>query len=59
MPTYQYRCSHCGHELDIIQRFTDKPLVTCPECKLNTLKRVISGGNGFILTGKDFYSTNK
>ncbi len=33
MPTYTYRCSNCGISFDRIQKFTDKPLARCPECK--------------------------
>ncbi len=33
MPTYTYRCSNCGVTFDRIQKFTDKPLTRCPECK--------------------------
>ncbi len=33
MPTYTYRCSNCGVSFDRIQKFTDKPLTRCPECK--------------------------
>ena len=33
MPTYTYRCSNCGVSFERIQKFTDKPLTRCPECK--------------------------
>ena len=26
MPTYQYRCTNCGQELEVVQRFSDDPL---------------------------------
>lgn len=33
MPTYTYRCNNCGVTFDRVQKFTDKPLTRCPECK--------------------------
>jgi len=26
MPTYEYRCKDCGHDLEVQQAFTDDPL---------------------------------
>ena len=33
MPTYQYACTACGHELETVQSFSDDPLTQCPECE--------------------------
>ena len=30
MPTYQYRCTACGKELEAVQKFSDPALTTCP-----------------------------
>lgn len=32
MPIYEYECDTCHHRLEIIQRFSDKPLKKCKEC---------------------------
>ena len=32
MPLYEYVCRKCGHRLEVIQKFSDKPLKKCPEC---------------------------
>ena len=32
MPIYAYRCSQCGFEKDVLQKMSDPPLTTCPEC---------------------------
>ena len=32
MPTYQYRCTECGEDLESVQKFSDAPLTTCPAC---------------------------
>lgn len=45
MPTYDYECTNCEHQvLDIRQSFDDDPLVKCPECKKDKLSRIVTGG---------------
>lgn len=50
MPTYSYRCNHCGHEFDRFQKMSDEPIKKCPKCKKKP-KRLISGGSGIIFKG--------
>lgn len=33
MPTYAYHCDNCGVEFERFQKFSEKPLTRCPECK--------------------------
>lgn len=58
MPTYQYRCSECGHELEALQKMSDDALKTCPKCGKDALERVISAEGGFMLKGSGFYGTD-
>jgi putative FmdB family regulatory protein len=58
MPTYEYRCSNCGHEFEEIQKITAPPLTKCPSCHKSTLKRMIGGGAGLIFKGEGFYITD-
>lgn len=55
MPTYEYKCSSCGHEWEEEQRIVEDPLDTCPACNQKTAQRQISGGN-FILKGGGWYA---
>ena len=48
MPTYQYICEQCGHQLEKFQKMADAPLTECPKCG-GTLKRLITEGSGFVL----------
>lgn len=55
MPTYGYRCTSCGHEFDVYQRFDDNALTQCPSCagplrKLFTPSGVVFKGSGFYRT---------
>ena len=56
MPTYGYRCSKCGHELEILQKITDPPLKTCPECGGELTKKVYAAG--VIFKGSGYYTTD-
>ncbi|USN99429.1 MAG: zinc ribbon domain-containing protein [Phycisphaeraceae bacterium] len=58
MPTYEYRCKSCGHELEVFQSITAKPKRKCPECEQNALERLISGGGAVLFKGSGFYETD-
>ncbi len=58
MPTYEYRCRECGHAFEEFQPITADPLVLCPNCGKNTLKRVMGTGGGLIFKGSGFYLTD-
>lgn len=56
MPTYQYRCTECGGELEVVQKFTDDALTVCPECD-GTLRKVFNAV-GVVFKGSGFYATD-
>lgn len=56
MPTYEYRCKSCGHELEVQQAFSDDPLETCPECE-GPLRKVY-GNVGIAFKGSGFYKND-
>jgi len=58
MPTYEYRCSNCGEELETFQKMSDEPLAECPKCKKETLQRIVSGGAGVLYKGEGWYVTD-
>ena len=58
MPTYEYRCSECGHEFEEFQSITSKPLRRCPSCSKNKVDRLIGCGAGVIFKGSGFYQTD-
>ncbi|HEX41074.1 MAG TPA: zinc ribbon domain-containing protein [Phycisphaerales bacterium] len=58
MPTYEYRCENCGHELEIFQSIRDRALRKCPQCGKNGLRRLIGTGAGVIFKGSGFYQTD-
>ena len=56
MPTYQYHCRACGHDLEAVQRFHDAPLTVCPRCE-GRLRKVYSPV-GIVFKGSGFYATD-
>ncbi len=57
MPIYEYQCQKCGHTLEALQKFSDKPLRECPECGRHQLKRLVSAPL-FRLAGSGWYETD-
>jgi putative FmdB family regulatory protein len=57
MPTYEYACTHCGHNFELFQKITDKHIEKCPQCH-KKVKRLIGRGSGIIFKGSGFYSTD-
>jgi putative FmdB family regulatory protein len=58
VPTYDYRCRGCGHELEIFQSMSEGPKRKCPECGRLKLQRLIGMGAGFLFKGSGFYTTD-
>lgn len=57
MPIYEYQCNDCGHELDALQKISDPPLVSCPGCNADSLRKKISAPQ-FRLKGSGWYETD-
>ncbi|MCC6676566.1 MAG: zinc ribbon domain-containing protein [Phycisphaerales bacterium] len=58
MPTYEYRCRSCGHEMELFQSMSDAPKRKCPDCGKNTLERLIGTGAAIVFKGSGFYQTD-
>ena len=56
MPTYVYRRED-GTTFECFQRITADSLTVCPSTQ-QRVRRIISGGTGFILKGSGFYKTD-
>src|SRR5256714_9590682 len=53
VPTYQYACTACGHQLDADQSFSDDPLTECPANE-GRLRKLYSSV-GVVFNGSGFY----
>jgi putative FmdB family regulatory protein len=56
VPTYQYVCTDCGNDLEVMLKFTDEPLTECPVCH-GRLRKVFYPV-GVVFKGSGFYRTD-
>ena len=56
MPIYEYHCLACGHEFELLQKFSDPPLEKCPSCPGTVQKRI--SRSAFHLKGNGWYVTD-
>jgi putative FmdB family regulatory protein len=59
MPTYEYECEKCGYIFEEFQSINAAPLKNCKKegCD-GAVRRLFSGGAGFIFKGSGFYGTD-
>jgi putative FmdB family regulatory protein len=56
MPLYEYRCEACGHQFEVIQKFSDAPVDVCPSCGGSPVVKLLSSpaiqfkGEGWYIT---------
>ncbi len=56
MPIYQYRCTACGHEFEVIQAMQDPPVSGCERCG-QAVTKIISP-SGLVFKGSGWYVTD-
>lgn len=55
MPLYEYLCDACGHQFEVIQKFSDPLVEVCPKCG-GAVKKLLSSpaiqfkGTGWYIT---------
>jgi putative FmdB family regulatory protein len=54
MPIYEYECTSCCNVFEVVQRMSEAPLTTCPDCS-GSLKKLMSSGS-FQLKGGGWYA---
>jgi putative FmdB family regulatory protein len=57
MPIYEYQCSECGYQTEVLQKISDDPLKDCPECGKPAMKKMVSAA-AFRLKGGGWYETD-
>lgn len=53
MPTYTYKCTKCGDEIEAVQSMSDPPLKRCKKCR-GALRRTFNPV-GIVLKGSGFH----
>lgn len=54
MPIYEYRCTSCGHEIEVIQKVGERRLRTCKRCSGKLEKKI--SRTSFLLKGGGWYT---
>ena len=57
MPIYEYRCTLCGQEHEVLQKVSEPPLTDCPSCGKPGLQKALTAA-GFQLKGSGWYATD-
>jgi putative FmdB family regulatory protein len=57
VPIYEYACVSCDHHLEALQKMSEDPLVFCPECGEESLRKKVSAA-AFVLKGSGWYETD-
>ena len=58
MPTYDYQCDACDHELEIFQSISESLKRKCPACGKLKLRRLFGTGAAVVFKGSGFYQTD-
>jgi putative FmdB family regulatory protein len=56
VPIYEYQCQTCEHRLEALQRMSEPPLTTCPDCG-GELRKLVSAP-AFQFKGSGWYVTD-
>jgi len=56
MPIYEYQCTKCNEQFEVMQKMSDDPLTECSSCG-GEMKKLITG-TSFVLKGSGWYVTD-
>ena len=42
MPIYEYRCSECGHEFELLRKMSDQSPAACAHCSSERTEQLLS-----------------
>ncbi|RJR22782.1 MAG: zinc ribbon domain-containing protein [Nitrospiraceae bacterium] len=56
MPIYEYKCTKCNQQFEIMQKISDEPLTQCSSCG-GEVKKLITN-TSFVLKGSGWYVTD-
>ncbi len=57
MPIYDYQCSECGHQDEVMRKATAANIAVCPKCEKETFSKMLSAPS-FQLNGTGWYATD-
>lgn len=57
MPIYDFKCSSCGHEKEVMRKVSAPATDICPACGKDTFSKQLSAPS-FQLNGSGWYATD-
>jgi putative FmdB family regulatory protein len=57
MPIYDFQCTACGHQQELMRKVSAPSVEACPKCQQQTFSKQVSAPN-FQLTGSGWYATD-
>lgn len=58
MPLYEYECTKCHEQVEVVQKFSDAPLTDCPKCNTAGVLQKKMSMSSFSLKGTGWYTTD-
>ena len=58
MPHYDYKCSQCSNTFEVFHSIMEDPVLQCPSCNSDSVKRLIGKNVGIAFKGSGFYITD-
>ncbi len=57
MPIYDFQCTACGFQQELMRKVSAPSVEACPKCQQQTFSKQVSAPN-FQLTGSGWYATD-
>ena len=57
MPIYDFQCTECGHQDEMMRKISADSTMACPECGKETFSKMLSAPS-FQLNGTGWYATD-
>ena len=57
MPIYDFQCTSCGHQSELMRKMSESNTTTCPQCKAEAFTKMLSAPS-FQLNGTGWYATD-
>lgn len=57
MPIYDFKCTACGHQAEMMRKISDSSTTDCPSCHKETFSKMLSAPS-FQLNGTGWYATD-
>lgn len=57
MPIYDFKCTECGHQDEMMRKISAESTMECPSCHQETFFKMLSAPS-FQLSGSGWYATD-